>query len=233
MGGFVGFPLLFTLGVHHTSTTHAALILAAAPVLTGLIGFVFEKRRPAWMWWAGAFIAMAGEALLISGGTSGSFVDGATLKGDVLVLLSVLLVSIGYVAGGHLSSRIGSTPTMAWGISLGSLILLPFLIFRLSGGTPVTVSGDRSGWWALVYLALFTSIMAYTLWYRALHQGGVVRMSQAQFFQPVVSLIVAGVFLEERITPVIIIALIIIITGVVLTQRGSGVQESTSSPGEP
>jgi drug/metabolite transporter (DMT)-like permease len=39
LAGFVGYTLLFTVGLKHTSTTHAALILASAPVFTGLIGF--------------------------------------------------------------------------------------------------------------------------------------------------------------------------------------------------
>ena len=36
--GFVGFPLLFGIGVHLTTTAHVALIMAALPLFTGLFG---------------------------------------------------------------------------------------------------------------------------------------------------------------------------------------------------
>ncbi|MBT3658330.1 MAG: EamA family transporter, partial [Rhodospirillaceae bacterium] len=36
--GFLGFTLIFTIGIAQTSTSHAGLILAGVPLLTGLAG---------------------------------------------------------------------------------------------------------------------------------------------------------------------------------------------------
>ena len=44
--GFIGFPLLFTIGQRLTSAMHGGLILAALPIFTGLIAAAVERRRP-------------------------------------------------------------------------------------------------------------------------------------------------------------------------------------------
>jgi drug/metabolite transporter (DMT)-like permease len=110
LSGFVGFPILFSLALASTSTTHAALILAFAPVLTGLIGALVERRRPGAWWWAGVALAMAGEAgLILPRGNSGD----ATLYGDLVALASCCAVAGGYVAGSRLSQSIGTMSVTA------------------------------------------------------------------------------------------------------------------------
>ena len=49
LSAFVGFAASFVLqglGIARTSTVHAALILALAPVFTGLLQFLLSRRRP-------------------------------------------------------------------------------------------------------------------------------------------------------------------------------------------
>jgi len=46
LGGFVIFPVLYSEGVERTSAAHAALIIAAAPVFTGLVVAAVERRVP-------------------------------------------------------------------------------------------------------------------------------------------------------------------------------------------
>lgn len=219
LAGFVGYTLLFTVGVKLTSTTHAALILAAAPIFTGFIGFPVEKRWPKWPWWAGALIALAGEAILIGYRAYGAMKSTATIEGDLLVFASVVLASAGYVAGGRLSSKIGTWGATAWGISLAGIILVPVLLSRVNSTQVVITGSNTSSWLAVIYLAVFTSIIGYAAWYWAIDKAGVARVSPIQFMQPIVSLILAVGLLREPITVPIVIALLTIISGVILTRR--------------
>src|SRR5262249_1082888 len=59
-GGFVAFPLLFAIGVDLTTPAHAALMMAAFPIFTGLFGAAVERRWPGRRWWLGA------EAVLVN-----------------------------------------------------------------------------------------------------------------------------------------------------------------------
>ena len=64
-GNFVLFPVLFCVGGIATSASHAALILAASPVVTGLCGAVIGQHVPNRTWWVGCVIAFIGEAALV------------------------------------------------------------------------------------------------------------------------------------------------------------------------
>lgn len=214
--GFIGFPLLFSMALAHTSTAHAALVLAFAPILTGLIGALVERRRPSHAWWGGVAVALAGEValILLRGNDSGE----ATLYGDLLALASCFAVAGGYVAGSRLSPSIGTWSVTAWGAMLGSLVQVPVLAaFFLASGFP---DAGPTGWIATAWLAMFSSTLAYVAWYRALATGGVARISTLQFLQPVVTLAIAVAVFAEAMTPGLLLSGAAILVGVAMARRG-------------
>jgi drug/metabolite transporter (DMT)-like permease len=215
--GFVGFPLLFGIAVALTTTAHAALIMAALPIFTGLFGAVVERRRPGLLWWRGAALALAGEVLLV-GARFGFAEPGASLEGDVLTLASCIVAAAGYVAGSRLAPSIGSWSTTFWGLSLGGTVLLPLLAIRFDATDwdAVTVVG----WNAVGYLALFSTVLGYVCWYWALARGGTARIGSIQFAQPVVALAVAVTAMGETMTVPLALATVAIIAGIAIAQRG-------------
>src|SRR6185312_37489 len=54
---FTAFPVLFALGARLTSASHAALIMAATPIITGLTVAAVERSRPRGLWWIGCAVA--------------------------------------------------------------------------------------------------------------------------------------------------------------------------------
>jgi len=216
LGGFVAFPLLFSLGLARTSAAHGALVLAALPVFTGLIAALFERRLPGGRWWLGAAVALAGEIALVAF-RFGLEDAGAGLVGDLLVVLSCAGAALGYVAGGRLSRRLGAWPTTLWGLSAGGLALLPVLVVG-GAGLDWTAIGAEA-WIAVGYLAFLASILAYASWYWALAQGGFARVGAAQFVQPVVGLGLAALVLAEPITPPLAASAATILVGVGIAQR--------------
>ena len=216
LGGFVGFPLLFSIGIDITTAAHGALVLASLPVFTGLFAAIAERRRPTLRWWLGCAIAMAGEVLLI--GFRFGFEDsGASMTGDLIVLASCAGASLGYVAGGRLARHIGAWPTTLWGISAGGLLLAPVLPFAVSGMAWESVGAV--GFLAVGYLVLFSSILAYVAWYWALARGDMARIGALQFTQPMVGIALAAVVLSEPITPPLALAAAGILLGVWIIQK--------------
>ena len=215
--GFVGFPLLFGLGVNLTTTAHVALIMAALPIFTGLFGALVQRRSPGRLWWHGAALALVGEVVLV-GARFGFAAPGASLEGDLLTLAACIIAAAGYIAGSRVSARIGTWSTTFWGLSLGGAVLLPFLALRLDATDWEAVG--LIGWNAVAYLALFSTVLAYVCWYWALAMGGTARTGAIQFAQPVVALAAAVTAMGERMTWPLAIAAVAILAGIAIARRG-------------
>src|SRR3954469_22590480 len=80
--GFAGFSLLAYTGLAHARPQSASLIVALGPLLTALILWRRTRRRPSASTFALLGIALAGVALVISGGHPTSIVDGSIGWGD-------------------------------------------------------------------------------------------------------------------------------------------------------
>ena len=141
-----------------------------------------------------------------------------TWGGDLLILLSALLVAAGYVAGARLAqSGYGSLATTLWGVALAAAVSALIMAASVAGGGR-PAAGWQS-WSAVLYLAGITTILGYIGWYWALAKGGIARVATIQFFQPVSGLVLAALLLGERMTLPLLAASIVILAGVWTAQR--------------
>jgi drug/metabolite transporter (DMT)-like permease len=87
--GFAGFNLLAYTGLAHARPQSASLIVALAPLLTALVLWRRTGVRPSRATFVLLGLALAGVALVISGGHPASIVEGSIGWGDALVLAGV------------------------------------------------------------------------------------------------------------------------------------------------
>lgn len=215
-GGFIGFTLLFNVAVPMTTTSHAALVIASAPIFTGSIAALVERRMPQPYWWLGVAIALAGEGALI-GFRSGLESKPGSLTGDLLCLAAIIIATGGYVAGSRLTKSIGTWGTTFWAIALAGVIQLPlvWVVFDKTDWAQVSMIG----WSAMLYLSLLSTILGYVGWYFALSIGGVVRMAPLQFSQPLVAIVIAPFLFNEAITLPLLLSAAAIIGGIAIASR--------------
>jgi len=216
MSGFVGFTMLFSLGVKMTSASHSALINASIPLFSGFFGVVLAKSMPGPRWFYGITMSFAGVIYLITSADSNG--GTSSLIGDALCLLSSMCAGLGYVAGSRLSETIGTLTVTFWGVLIAALIQLPVIFFLWDIQDMSAVS--LKGWLAVGYLALGASLIAYATWYWALAKGGVIRIAPMQFLMPVVSLTLAVVVFGETLTVPLLISAVMIVAGVFLSRKG-------------
>lgn len=213
VGSFAGFPLLFSIGVQLTSASHAGIIMASMPLLTGVLGLAIERRRPRPVWFVGTIVAFAGEGLLISHG--GAQAD--SLAGDGIVLAACLLCACGFAAGGRLAQRIDPLAATLWAIAVASLGFLPAAVLMV--GTVDWASLHPVTWLALLHITLGASVFAYVSWFWALSRGGIARVAPMQFAQPVLVLVFAALILGESMPGQLIFASAVVVSGIVLARR--------------
>ena len=210
--GFIGFPVLFSIGVQRTSANHASIIIAALPIFTAAIAYAWDRQWPKRLWWLGVVVAMLGEYGLITG-VQPVGDQGASLTGDLTVLAGNCFASLGYVAGARLQQAgYPSTGTTFWGAGLTAIVLLPAVPFVMSDTTVAQVS--LNAWLGVVYLAFGVTIIGYVMWYWALGKGGIARLGLMQFLQPVSGVILAAVLLGETVGLALLIAAAMVLVGV-------------------
>ncbi len=81
------------IGQDRTTVGHAAVITATFPLWTGLFAhFIVPGDRYTTMRVAGTVVAYLGVVVVLSGGLDGGNVEGVTIAGDLLTLVSAMLL---------------------------------------------------------------------------------------------------------------------------------------------
>ena len=123
LGGAVGYGgtvIVQNAGITRTSVTHAALLIGAVPVLVAVIAAVWHRTVARPVTWLGFAVSLGGVGLITAGGGGG----GATMRGDGLVLVSLVLSATFTVAQGRLLAGrdpVGVTAVQFLGAGLGAL----------------------------------------------------------------------------------------------------------------
>ena len=189
----------------------AATAIAVIPVWTALAtGFLgdWPNRRE----WIGLAVGMAGVVVLVGEGDFRS-----TLVGTVLILIAPILWSIGSVWSSRADLPEGSMMASAAQFLTGGAALL--MIGPLLGERIVEMPGATS-WWALGYLIVFGSIVAYTAYIYLLRTVRPGVATSYAFVNPIVA-VVAGVTLgREVLTGPVFLAMPLILIGVALVTLG-------------
>ena len=84
--GHLGYQFCFVGGVAATSVSNAALIIGTTPVVVAVASSLLGRERITPLHWLGAAISITGIYFVV--GRSASF-GGGTLKGDLLIMVSV------------------------------------------------------------------------------------------------------------------------------------------------
>jgi drug/metabolite transporter (DMT)-like permease len=216
--GLVGhliYQSCFVGGVDKTSVSNAALIIGVTPVVVAVISAVLGRERIGRLHWLGAAISAVGIYFVVGHGSS---FGGATLQGDLLVMVSVACWGI-YTAGASALIRRHSAlfvtgMTMVIGGVPYAIVVAPQIL---------RVDWAHVGAWTLVSLllsALLALNVAYLIWYVGVQKIGPVRTAMYSNLVPIAAMAVAAVWLREPISGAKIIGATAVLAGVVLTRFG-------------
>jgi O-acetylserine/cysteine efflux transporter len=132
--GYGGSVVLQNAGITRTSVSHAALLIGAAPVLVAVIAALWHHTVARPVAWAGFAVSLGGVGLIAGGGGG-----GATLRGDGLVLASLVVMSTFTVAQGRLLRGRDPVAVTAVQFMAAALATMPFAVF--SEGIPAAPGG--------------------------------------------------------------------------------------------
>lgn len=198
--GFIGisvYHLSLNYGEQFVSAGAASLIIATIPIFVVVLAKLFLSEKIDKKIILGIIIGLVGVVLISLLGNPGARIEIDYLSGALAVVLAAFVGAVYTIAGKKMMDRYNPLSLTAYAFLIGNLGLIPFLsgsffeeILQLS---PVT-------WAAVLFLAFFPTVIAYSLWYTALEVKQASELSVFLYATPVISTMLGVVFLNEQIT---------------------------------
>jgi len=154
--GYGGSVIVQNAGIGRTSVTHAALLIGAVPVLVAVIAALWHHTVARPVAWAGFAVSLGGVGL-ITGGSGGG---GATLTGDGLVLISLLISATFTVAQVRLLP--GRDPVAVTAVQFLAAAVAALAFTLVTEGAPAVPAGPGPVL-AVAALAAFGTLVPFTL----------------------------------------------------------------------
>jgi drug/metabolite transporter (DMT)-like permease len=202
---------------HHITSGLAALLVATEPFWVVLLSWLWLKgARPDWRVALGLLMGFAGVYFLMDGGAVRA--GGATnqLFGMILVIAAGLCWATGSIYG--VRAPASKSPILASGMQLlaggSSLLLVGTLMGEWTGFEISVVS--RHSWFALAYLLVFGSLIAFTAYSWLLKNARPAMVATYAYVNPVVAVILGWAIAGESFTGRTLLGAGVIVGSVVL-----------------
>ncbi|HEY4879719.1 MAG TPA: DMT family transporter [Candidatus Acidoferrales bacterium] len=209
---------LFTVGLNFTTSDHSAVIIAIGPIFV----LLFARALKLEVFTAGKILGMAisffGVFLLET--EHGSPTNSPFLLGDLITFGGVLGFSAYAVLGKRIVARYDAIAMNTFNLVASAILLMPLAIRQ---GMHLDWKGVGAfGWLGMIYMALGSSIGAYTIFYWLLRYMSASRVAVLSYFQPVVVIVLSVIFLSEHPTRNLLVGTALVLLGVYLAERGRG-----------
>jgi drug/metabolite transporter (DMT)-like permease len=223
--GHCGYQLCFITGIARTTAANSALISGGSPVAIALLSALVGHERISRVHWLGAALSLAG-IYLVAG--RGARLDGSSLGGDLLILVSVGCWAVFTVFSRPLLSRHSPLVVTAATMILGSAVFIPIAWPQVARTDWTRVSPLVIG--ATVASALLALNVSYLIWYTAVQRIGSARTSIFSNMVPPTAVAIAALAIGERIGPATWLGAGAVLGGVLLTRLA---KRPTATPPPP
>ncbi len=205
----------------HLTSSLAGLLVAAVPLIGAVLALVSPQGdRFGQLQLAGLFVGLVGVASLVG-------LDFGDL--NVLAILEMLVVSIGYACGPLVLSRfLSDLPglgVMASTMTVSTVCLSPFVFVQPPHKLPANAV------WSIVVLAAVCTALAFTLFFQLVAEIGPTRCTIITYVNPAVAVLLGVLVLGEDLTTGMMIGFPLILIGSVLAARKASAH--TELPPEP
>lgn len=190
--------------------------MATNPLLTTVLSYLILKTAITKRQTAGIIFALLGVILVLTQGSLKVFYTMSFSIGDAFILLGNVCWALYGVLGRKYLHKSSSLETTTYTMIIGAIFLS---IFALIIPSPQPLSKVTiTAWGAILFMAVFTSVLGYLWWNRAMEIIGAGKTSVFFNLVPVVTMVIS--FLTGTTVSVIqILGMTLVILGV-LTSSG-------------
>ncbi|WP_457947997.1 DMT family transporter [Pseudarthrobacter sp. alpha12b] len=215
---FGGYNVALNAAEHILDAGTSALLINVNPILVAIMAGIFLKEGfPRWLL-IGSTVAFAGVALIALGSgqpRSPGESSTADLAGVALCLLAAVLAAVSVIIQKPVVRKFPAAQATWFGIVVGALCCLPFagqLASEVQAAPPQAT-------WALAYLGVFPTAIAFTTWAYALSLVDAGKLAATTYLVPGTTVLISWLLLGEIPTAWGLVGGLVCLAGVGLTRR--------------
>ncbi|WP_289157767.1 EamA family transporter [uncultured Muribaculum sp.] len=218
LGGFIGlfgFIYLFVTSLKYGDPIDISIIMTLPPIFVILMGVLFQHRRPSWLECAGVIISFAGAVVVILDAGADKVNGSDRLLGDLLAVASTVCYAFYLVILEGPTKTYKPVTMLRWVFlfaAVPALILVPEMRYM-----PILHTAEAAPWLEIAFILFCPTFIAYFLVQPAIKSIGSELVSLYQYLLPVFATISAVMMGLGHLKWMQVIAMLIIVGGMVLT----------------
>ena len=216
--GYTVFVALFYVAAHHTSALNLSIIQGAIPALVLIGARLFLKVRFSALQALGALVTMLGVAVIAAQGDPARLAALAFNSGDVMMVVAAVLYA-GYTIGLRQRPNVSGVSMLAAMAVAAFITSIPLVIWEIMSGGFIWPTWG--GLLALAFVALGPAFVAQLTFMRGVELIGPGRAGVFVNLVPVFGAIMAVGILGEPFAAYHVLALLLVVGGIAIAQRGS------------
>lgn len=224
------FSAMIYIAVHTTDAINATLVGSMTPVATVIASWIIFRIRISGREALGFVTAFAGVALVICQGDLAVLGTLEFRVGDLLMLVAVSAWAVYAVMLKRVPAGLHPLSLLMAIMVTGVVFISPFFAWEIGRGASLAV--NLPGLLAILYGAVFVSVLGYALFNRACEVVGANRANLFSYLAPVFAALLAAVFLGEAFEPHHLIGLTLIFAGIYLATGWTAARAEETPAGD-
>lgn len=197
------------------SSSLASVLNATTPIFTGVIGFLIFSRKLKGFQWTGIVLGFIG--IIVLSDLSKGEISGGNLIGVGTMLLAAICYGF---SSQYTKRKLSHLPSLAIAsITLTFASLYSLIFAYISGTMSWGKLFNTNIFLSFIGLGTFGSGIAIFLLYYLIQKGSAEFAMTVTYLVPVTAIVWGSLFLNEAITPTMIIGLILVFIGVYLSTK--------------
>lgn len=213
--GVAGYNTFVYVALQTTTTVNATIMNSAIPVLIPLFAWAIAGERVTRPQAAGIALSLVGAVWIAGRGEIAALRALAFHPGDLWMMLAVIAWAVYSVLLRYRPADLAPTVLLGALVLFGLPVLVPFWLWERASGAVMPVTGAAMA--AVLYVALFASVLAYVAWNRSVAVLGATVTGLSIHLLPVFATALAVLFLGETVEGFHLVGAGLILAGLWLT----------------
>jgi drug/metabolite transporter (DMT)-like permease len=181
------------------------------------ISWIFLRERLTSLQLVGVGVSLGGVLTILTRGSLDALTSFTLNGGDLLLILAMALWSIYTIGLRWRPAGLHMLTFLFVLMVIGDLAVLPLFAAELAIGRHMSVTPANVA--AIMTVALFSSVLAYIFWNQGVAQVGANVAGLFVHLMPVFGVLLAWVFLDERLALFHVAGIALILSGIGITSR--------------